>query len=295
MNPTRPLGISTSLVQGILGTDFPPSALGALAHTPIRHMEYFCMESAPRFRDDAHIALLKATAGEHGLTWWSVHAPFDETDLSLSEEGPRRASVASVVRALDVACELGAGIVVVHGSKEPVTEQEREGRLVQLVRSLNELCKRASQRGLHLALETLPRSCLGNRTAEVRRVLDIVDGDLRVCYDVNHVTLYEEVGASVRALADRTVTLHLSDHDGVDERHWIPGKGVVDWPGFVAALDGIGYEGCLMHEARDADLDLPGNLAAIAQAARSCLPPFSLLPLTGPVSCTPAEPPTRRS
>ena len=102
----------------------------------------------------------------------------------------------------------------------------------------------------------------------MQRILDLTDGDLRVCFDVNHITLYEGAREALSALGGRVGTLHISDHDGVDERHWIPGRGIVDWPAFVAGLDDIGYQGCLMHEARDADLDLAGNLEAIGEAAR---------------------------
>jgi sugar phosphate isomerase/epimerase len=228
-----------------------------------------CVDDATsRYRDDDHIARVKQVAGGHGLTAWSVHAPFWETDISALDEARRRQAAENVVRAMEVAQALGAGIVVVHGSKEPVEDPERKDRLIACVRSINELCKRASQRGLLVALETLPRSCLGNRVAEVQWLLGIVDADLRVCYDVNHVTLYEDVRESLRALGDRIVTVHISDHDGVDERHWIPGRGVVDWEGFVAGLREIGYWGCLMHEAVDRDADLETNLGLIVEAAR---------------------------
>ena len=269
MSTQRPLGVSTSLLGNCLGNDWPEEALATLAASPIRHIEYFCTEE--RFRDEEHIGRLKRSAAEHGITFWSVHAPFGATDISQLDENGRTESVENVVRALDLAKQLGAGIVVTHASREPIDDEQRRPRLVQCVRSLNELCKRASQRGILIALETLPRTCLANRSSEMRWILDIVDGDLRVCYDVNHITLYEDVGESLRALRDRIATLHISDHDGVDERHWIPGRGVIDWPGFLGGLDEMGYEGCLLHEAMAKDQDLAGNLATIAQAAKENL------------------------
>lgn len=269
---TNPLGISTSLFGGLLGLDCPESALAVLHGTAIRHIEYMCVDDQiARYEDDEHVARTKEVVVGNGLAVWSVHAPFWHADLSALDEAQRRQAVERCVRAMQVANALEAGIVVVHGSREPVEEHERQSRLIACVRSLNELCKRASQRGLVLALETLPRSCLGNRVAEVRWLLDLVDGDLRVCYDVNHVTLYEDVRESLRALQDRLTTLHISDHDGVNERHWIPGRGVVDWQGFREGLQEIGYQGCLMHEAMDGDATLEQNLILIEQAARETL------------------------
>lgn len=271
MQTVRPLGVSTSLFRGILGPDSEPQGIDAMRGTGISHIEYFCDDDTRNHTRPQHMAAVKQAAAAGGVTIWSCHAPFGSTDISAEDEVGRRQSVQNVIETLDVAVELGAGRVVVHGSREPIAEEERERRLIQCIRSLNELCKRASQRGLVLALELLPRTCLGNRTAEMQRLLEIVDGDLRVCYDVNHITLYEGVQESLSALKSRIETLHISDHDGVDERHWIPGRGIVDWPGFVAGLDAIGYSGCLLHEARAAELDLAGNLREIAAAAQKHL------------------------
>lgn len=269
MTERRFVGVSTSLLNSRLGNEWPEGAFEVLARTPVRTVEYFCAEG--RFEQPDHIRRVGESARANGVQVRSVHAPFGKTDISDADEAGRRASIDSVVRALDVAGELGARIVVVHGSKEPVEDAAREHRLSQCVRSLNELCKRASQRGLILALETLPRTCLGNRLAEMQWILGIVDGALNVCYDVNHVTLYEPVKETLLALGERIVTLHVSDHDGVDERHWIPGRGVTNWQAFVEGLDAIGYRDCLLHEAVDPELDLEANLLAICEAARTHL------------------------
>lgn len=269
MTEKRFLGVSTSLLNSRLGAEWPEDAFEVLAQTPVRTVEYFCAEG--RYEQADHIRRVGASAQANGIRVRSVHAPFGKTDISDADEAGRRGSIESVVRALDVASELGARIVVVHGSREPIADGEREHRLSQCVRSLNELCKRASQRGLMLALETLPRTCLGNRSEEMLWILGIVDGALNVCYDVNHVTLYEPVRETLLALGERIVTLHISDHDGVDERHWIPGRGVTDWPGFVEGLDAIGYRDCLLHEAVDPEVDLEANLLAICEAAQTRL------------------------
>lgn len=267
----RPLGVSTSLLRSILGPHSEIAGIQALPGTAISHIEYFCADDDRNHTDRQHLAAVKRAVADCGVTIWSCHAPFGTTDISDCDEQARLASVQSVIETLEAAVELSAGRVVVHGSREPIADEERPLRLDQCVRSLSELAGQASRRGVALAVELLPRTCLGNRTAEMRTLLDRVEGDVRVCFDVNHITLYEGAGEALRALGDCLETLHISDHDGVDERHWVPGKGIVDWADFVAGLDGIGYEGCLVHEARDAELDLAGNLRAIGQAAREHL------------------------
>ena len=55
---------------------------------------------------------------------------------------------------------------------------------------------------------------------------------------------------AVRTLGGRLTTLHLSDYDGVDEKHWLPGRGVIGWPSFIAALRDIGYTGPFNYECQ---------------------------------------------
>ena len=47
----------------------------------------------------------------------------------------------------------------------------------------------------------------------------------------------------------------------MDERHWLPGApgGVIDWPGFTAALREVRYAGVFNYEIRV--VNLPGSVA----------------------------------
>jgi sugar phosphate isomerase/epimerase len=61
---------------------------------------------------------------------------------------------------------------------------------------------------------------------------------------------YQELASDVRKLGDMLMTLHLSDYDGVDEKHWLPGRGVIDWKTFMEALRNIDYVGPLNYECQ---------------------------------------------
>ena len=50
------------------------------------------------------------------------------------------------------------------------------------------------------------------------------------------------------AVKDRLVTVHDSDYDFIDERHFIPGQGKIDWKQLVSALVSSGYSGPFMYE-----------------------------------------------
>jgi sugar phosphate isomerase/epimerase len=49
-------------------------------------------------------------------------------------------------------------------------------------------------------------------------------------------------------VGEKIVTLHVSDYDGIDERHWLPGEGCIDWQALRAALCEVGYDGVWMYE-----------------------------------------------
>lgn len=73
---------------------------------------------------------------------------------------------------------------------------------------------------------------------------------LAVNMDPSHFALYRnDIPWSVRQLADRIVHVHLKDAIGLDTRQPgdfifpLLGEGMVDWTGFFAALDDIGYTG----------------------------------------------------
>ena len=67
---------------------------------------------------------------------------------------------------------------------------------------------------------------------------------------MNHL-LQETSEEFIVRVGSRITTLHISDYDGIDERHWLPGveKGVINWNNVVDSLVSIGYEGPFMFES----------------------------------------------
>jgi len=52
----------------------------------------------------------------------------------------------------------------------------------------------------------------------------------------------------MKAAAPFIITTHLSDYDGEDEKHWMPGAGVVPWKQVYDTLTAAGYEGPWLFE-----------------------------------------------
>ncbi|MBI3985871.1 MAG: TIM barrel protein [Lentisphaerae bacterium] len=212
---------------------------------------------------------------EAGIAVWSCHLPFlGGEDISCVDETLRRKAVAVHTRALAAAQALGAGVAVIHPSGEPIPDSGRAVRFAQARRSLVVLEKEAAYRGVRLAVELLPRTCLGHTSRELLELIDGFDPNhVGVCLDANHANLRESLPDVVRALAGRLFTVHISDNDGVDEKHWLPGRGVIRWPEFFRALADAGYRGACVYEtggAKGGELEalreIKTNFAALLTA-----------------------------
>lgn len=136
---------------------------------------------------------------------------------------------------------------ILHGSWEPIPDECRAARLEQLKKSLRELRGFTKTR---LCLEDLPRTCLGNTSKEILAILQEVEG-IDVCLDSNHF-LHETPQEAVLALGNAIKTTHISDCDFIDERHWLPTTGKIDWNEFLGALEKIGYDGAFNYEVGNA-------------------------------------------
>lgn len=188
-------------------------------------------------------------ADEAGLKVWSCHLPFSRTlDISVLDDSARMANVAFLAEMIAICGEVGPRKLVLHPSSEPIADGEREERIRNSIASIGVLRHEAARIGAELCIEDLPRTCLGRNSAELLRIVEPYP-DVKICFDTNHL-LTEDPVRFVEACGDRIATVHVSDYDGVDERHWLPGRGTIDWPGLYRALMQSGYRGVFMYELK---------------------------------------------
>ncbi len=211
-----------------------------------------------------------------GLAAWSIHLPFGwEWDLSDPNPAQRQAILARCQNMLAEAAILAPQKAVIHPSYEPLPPAERPARLAACRESLQLLGRTAADLGMQLAVECLPRTCLGNSSAEIRQLID-GSPDLGVCCDVNH--LFQETPPDfISQIGSRLTTVHISDYDGVDERHWLPGRGIIDWPAVIQALAGVGYAGPWLFEVSAAAALQPLTPQVLADCWRDLLRNFARL------------------
>ena len=177
---------------------------------------------------------------------WTFHLPFGPLDIANPEEYTHQYAVGLQAEYIKRAGELGAKIVVIHPSFEPIPPEARKEWMSTAKASLAQLAAIADAWGVTLAVENLPRTCLGNCSADMKELLS-ADPRLRVCFDTNHL-LDERNADFVRELGDKIITTHVSDYDFRNERHWMPGEGKVDWGELVTALEEVGYDGPFLYE-----------------------------------------------
>ena len=183
-----------------------------------------------------------------GLQVWSVHMPYSRTlDISVLDDEKRTANVEYMARMMRVAGVFKPKYLVLHPSSEPISPDEREQRLANSHASIGILAPVAKEIGAVLCVENLPRTCLGQNGEEMMRLIDGYD-EVGLCFDTNHL-LYQSHEDYLKAVAKgRIKTVHLSDYDFADERHLIPGKGLIDNKALWTGIRENGYDGIMMFE-----------------------------------------------
>jgi sugar phosphate isomerase/epimerase len=197
------------------------------------------------------------------LQLWSVHLPFGgRWDISAPDATVRELSLDFLILTMARVRDWGAQVAVVHPSAEPIAPADRPARLARSKESLARLTEAAERYGIWLAVECLPRTCLGNTSEEMLALLEGIAG-LEVTFDTNH-PLQELPEHFAARLSGRIATLHISDYDGVDERHWLPGQGTINWIAVIANLAAGGYTGPFMFEvtAKAAPTSTPADLVS---------------------------------
>ena len=190
---------------------------------------------------------VRSFADKHGVTLWSMHIPFAPF-LFFDPSNPEKQEVTLAYFRWCIKKGTGIGIrnFVVHPSAEPIWEEDRVRRMETAKQTLAELADFAKQFGAVIAVENLPRTCLGRDSRDMLELLS-AHPDLRCCYDTNHL-LREAAVDFIHAVGDKIITTHVSDYDFLNERHWMPGEGKVDWQEMISALREVGYKGPWLYE-----------------------------------------------
>ena len=239
------------LALSYAATKFGDETLSTYRDAGIHYMEFSGGDIAAFEKTEyvKNARAIFAKAKSYDVTISSVHIPFSPFSLldpAFADPEKRDKIVTIQSELIRAAADSGVEIAVIHPSGEPYAEEEREDRLQCAIDTIGRLNGIAKEAGITLALENLPRTCLCRSSAEMLRFLHDIP-DLHVCFDTNH-NLAEPNVDFIRAVGSHIVTLHVSDYDFVDEKHWFPMEGKNPWNDIFAALEEAGYNGRFTYE-----------------------------------------------
>ena len=270
------LGVSTAFTKNIKKETFE---LYANAGVP-------CMEISIPENDYESIdwEATKRYSKEYAVELHSFHLPFfpfSKVNIACKDKEVVAYTLAYYERLLRPVGEAGIPIVVVHPSGEPNRDEDRPELLKIAADSLARLAEMGRRYGFKVAVENIPRSCLGNCSRELLQVISS-DSDLGVCFDTNHL-LIESSEDFIRACGSKIINIHVSDYDFRNERHWLPGEGKLNWDRLIKGLEDVGYSGIFLYELdgktppsifRDRDLTLRDLIENHAALIEGKMPPL---------------------
>lgn len=179
---------------------------------------------------------------DNGLYLNGIHLSFGPTwEFSSLDRKTREQSVENCRQVFEIADMYKPFAYNFHASRW-VTGNRAE-RLELLSETLLKVRKLTNT---NLCVETLPRDCLCHTAEETIGLVDKTPG-ISVCADVNHF-LQERAEDAVLKLGSRIKTVHISDYDYVDERHSLPGEGLIEWMLLIGNLEKIGFNGVFNYE-----------------------------------------------
>lgn len=236
------------------------TAVDFILESGFRHMEVYSdiPHAWPGQFGTEKRAMLRRRAERAGVSL-SVHVPAYHLNIASLNPGLRRESINQVLDAIDLAAEIGAANVVVHGGvvhflHERMLEKTSADCLALAVSSLQYCAEHAGNVGVTICLENTchPHAAPGSFREVATTVALIGNSSLKATFDIAHFYLSGESLDSLRQGANLIHEVHISDNNGLDDSHLPMGEGVLTLDpevlGFLRE-----FEGPIVLEIEDID------------------------------------------
>ncbi|MBR2341430.1 MAG: sugar phosphate isomerase/epimerase [Clostridia bacterium] len=185
---------------------------------------------------------IKAVLDE-GLILNSIHMPFQRfIYISSYDEDVRAFALDAFCKLIEECDKYNPNHYVFHSktkAKEAPFWELRKPALTDTFRRMIATTKN------NICIENMVTSFPDNITDMVS-ILEEVEGG-KCCIDMNHF-LHDKVEDAISALGKWLCAVHVSDYDGIYEKHWMPKEGVNDWMKIIGALEKVGYKGAFTYE-----------------------------------------------
>lgn len=175
-----------------------------------------------------------------GLFIENIHVAYEECNNFWSDSEIERKKVMNFhYEWLEDCAHFNIPMMVMHVTKgNSVAEPSLSG-----IKCIESLVKRAESYHVKIAIENTRRNNV------IVAVLDeITSKSLGFCYDSSHDRLYGNKEYEIlKKCGKRLFATHLSDNDGIKDRHWLPEHGVINWRGLFDIFPKE-YDGCISLE-----------------------------------------------
>ena len=179
-------------------------------------------------------------ARDLGLSLDHIHVPYHNcNDLWSEEPRLRQALLGQYQRWLEDCVQFKIPTMVLHIAKGLAAPAPGADGLAALGR----LVQAAEKAEVTIAVEN-------TRGAELLETVftEIVSPRLGLCYDSSHDWLCPRPLEILGKLGSRLVTTHISDNDGLEDRHWLPSAGIVEWLDLSRIFPWDTYQGTFLLE-----------------------------------------------
>lgn len=184
-----------------------------------------------------------------GFETRTAHLPFSPGyDLSVLNEDERLQAIENQKEAIEFSRRLGYSIVVLHPDRGNIPEEDYEKRHEALIKSLKDFAPWCKEKGIKIAVENLTQVSSVQTSEALVKIIEAVGCDnVGICFDVNH--LFKETHREfIKTAGKYILTMHTTDNDGVTEKHWFPGDGVIDWKELFELLEEVNYDSTMICE-----------------------------------------------
>ena len=173
-----------------------------------------------------------------------VHAPFNfHNHLRDMDESVRRVGIEEHKKWIDDCRKHNVDKLVIHINRITKDEYVTDN----LITCLKEINAYAVNSGVKIAVENI------GRPDDLQRLFDEIK-DIYFCIDSSHAALCgDSEGRILEKYIDRLVCTHFSDNDGLVDRHWVPGMGIVNFENMVDILRRHNYKGRINCEVHASD------------------------------------------
>lgn len=174
-----------------------------------------------------------------GLVLENIHVPYNNSNDFWSESDIQRNKlVEKHIEWLYECASFDIPMMVIH-----VSEGENPpGPNLRGIKAIEKLVDIAEELNIKIAVENT------RDLVHIPVILNEIKSDvLGFCFDSSHAHLKGIISGLLTNFSDRLFATHISDNDGIHDRHWLPKNGEIDW-GKIKRLFPQNYSGFLTLE-----------------------------------------------